>query len=163
MCNHLAADNADDRRPNMSQDLIEREVLIEASRERVWAVLTEAEHIAGWFGDTAEMDLRPGGKAAFGWTEHGTHQAIVDRVEPPSFLSYRWARDSGVEPAEGGSTLVEFTLTEVMAGTLLRVVETGFASLRGSEQDQDKAVQENTQGWQSELAELKEYAERPAP
>jgi hypothetical protein len=23
-------------------------------------------------------------------------------------------------------------------------------------------VQENTQGWQSELAELKEYAERPA-
>ncbi len=110
----------------------------------------------------AEMDLRPGGKAAFGWSEHGTHHAVIDRVEPPSFLSYRWARAAGVEPAEGGSTLVEFTLTEVFAGTLLRVVETGFASLHGSAADQDEAVQQNTDGWQSELAELKEYAERPA-
>jgi uncharacterized protein YndB with AHSA1/START domain len=146
----------------MAQDLIEREVLIEASRERVWQVLTDPNHIAGWFGDKAEMDLRPGGKAAFGWTEHGTHHAVIDRLEEPSFLSYRWARDTGVEPAAGGSTLVEFTLTEVFAGTLLRVVETGFASLHVSEPEQDKARQENTDGWQSELAELKEYAERPA-
>jgi uncharacterized protein YndB with AHSA1/START domain len=146
----------------MGENWIEREVLIEASRQRVWAVLTEAGHVAAWFGDSATMDLRPGGKAAFGWTEHGTHHAIVERVEPPSFFSYRWARDAGAEPAEGNSTLVEFTLTEVFAGTLLRVVETGFASLHGSAEAQDKAVQENTQGWASELAELKEYAERPA-
>jgi uncharacterized protein YndB with AHSA1/START domain len=146
----------------MLQDVIEREIIIEASRERVWAVLTDPQHIAGWFGDMAEMDLRPGGKAAFGWTEHGTHRAVIDRVEEPAFLSYRWARDTDVEPAEGGSTLVEFTLTEIFAGTLLRVVETGFASLHGSAEDQDKAVQQNTEGWQAELAELKEYAERPA-
>ena len=56
---------------------------------------------------------------------------------------------------------MEFTLTEVFAGTLLRVVETGFASLHGSAAEQDKAAQDNTQGWISELAELKEYAERP--
>lgn len=146
----------------MLQDLIEREVLIEASRERVWAVLTDPKHIAGWFGDKAEMDLRPGGKAAFGWSEHGTFHAVVQRAEPPGFLSYRWARDVDTEPAEGNSTLVEFSLTEIFAGTLLRVVETGFASLHASEAEQDKAVQENTEGWQSELTELKEYAERPA-
>jgi uncharacterized protein YndB with AHSA1/START domain len=146
----------------MGENWIEREVLIEASRQRVWAVLTEAGHVASWFGDSATVDLRPGGKAAFGWTEHGTHHAIVERVEPPSFLSYRWARDAGAEPAEGNSTLVEFTLTEVFAGTLLRLVETGFDSLHGSAAEQDKAVQENTDGWTSELAELKEYAERPA-
>jgi uncharacterized protein YndB with AHSA1/START domain len=144
----------------MSHDMIEREVLIEASRERVWAVLTEPEHVAGWFGDKAELDLQPGGKAAFGWREHGTHHAVIDRVEPPGFLSYRWARDADTEPAEGKATLVEFTLTEVFAGTLLRVVETGFASLHVSEPEQDKAAQENTEGWMSELAELKEYAER---
>ena len=146
----------------MPQDWIEREVLIEASRERVWAVLTDPQHIASWFGDTAEMDLRPGGKAAFGWTEHGT----APRRRRP-----RGAARPAVLPLgsrhrcrarQGGATLVEFTLTEIFAGTLLRVVETGFASLHGSEQDQDQAVQENTEGWQSELAELKEYAERPA-
>jgi len=146
----------------MAEDWIEREILIEASRERVWAVLTDPKHVASWFGDSAEIDLRPGGKAAFGWSEHGTHHAIVQRVEPPELFSYRWARDTGVEPAEGSSTLVEFTLTEVFAGTLLRVVETGFASLHGGAEEQDKAVRENTEGWTSELAELKEYAERPA-
>ena len=84
------------------------------------------------------------------------------RVEPPSVFSYRWARDTDTEPGDGNSTLVEFTLTEVFAGTLLRVVETGFASLHVSDHEQDKAVQENTDGWIAELAELKEYAERPA-
>ncbi len=40
----------------MAHDVIEREVLIEASRERVWAVLTEPHHVAGWFGYNAEQD-----------------------------------------------------------------------------------------------------------
>ena len=147
----------------MAQDWIEREVLIDASRERVWAVLTEPGHVARWFGNTAELDLRPGGKAAFGWTEDGVFQAVVERVDPPSVFSYRWAREAGSEPGTGTSTLVEFTLTEVPAGTLLRVVETGFASLAVSAADQATAAEENTQGWTDELAELKQYAERPAP
>ncbi len=146
----------------MSQDLIEREILIEASRERVWAVLTESQHVKGWFSDSAEIDLRPGGKAAFGWAEHGTHLAVIERVDEPNFFSYRWSRDTSVKPAEGSSTLVEFTLTEIPTGTLLRVVETGFASLHGTAAEQDKALQENTEGWTCELAELKEYAESPA-
>jgi uncharacterized protein YndB with AHSA1/START domain len=144
----------------MSQDLIEREILIDASRERVWAVLTESRHVKGWFGDSAQIDLRPGGRAAFGWAEHGTHLAVIERVDEPSFFSYRWARDTGIEPAQGTSTLVEFTLTEVPTGTLLRVVETGFASLHGTAAEQEEALKQNTEGWISELAELKEYAER---
>jgi uncharacterized protein YndB with AHSA1/START domain len=143
-------------------DWIEREIMIDASRERVWAVLTEPKHVAGWFGDSAEIDLRPGGKAAFGWTEHGTHLAVIERVDEPNLFSYRWARGTDSEPATGTSTLVEFTLTEVPTGTLLRVVETGFASLHGGADEQEQAVKENTEGWTSELAELKEYAERPA-
>lgn len=147
----------------MVEDLIQREIVIEASRDRVWAVLTEAKHIAGWFGDaSAEVDLWPGGKAAFSWKEHGTHRAIVQQAEPPEFFSYRWARGTDVEPAEGTSTLVEFTLTEVPAGTLLRVVETGFASLHASPAEQAQAATENIQGWTAELAELKEYAEQSA-
>ncbi len=44
------------------------------------------------------------------------------------------------------------TLTEITAGTLLRVIETGFASLHGTAEEQDKAVEENTEGWTSERA-----------
>jgi uncharacterized protein YndB with AHSA1/START domain len=145
----------------MAEDWVEREVLIEASRDQVWAVLTEAEHVAQWFGDSAKIDLRPGGKAEFGWAARGIGHAVIERVEPPALLSYRWALSPGTEPAEEQSTHVEFTLTETFAGTLLRVVETGFASLRRGEEDQDKVAREHTEGWSAELADFKEYAERP--
>ncbi len=144
----------------MAHDWIEREVVIDASRERVWAVLTEAEHVARWFGDAAAIDRRPGGRARFGWTGDGVFEAIVERVEPPSAFAFRWARDPGVEPGEGTATQVEFTLTEVPLGTLLRVVETGFAGLYVSDADQANAAEANMQGWTEELAQLKEYAER---
>jgi uncharacterized protein YndB with AHSA1/START domain len=145
----------------MPQDWIEREVLIEASRERVWTVLTDARQVAGWFGEFAEIDLRPGGRAAFGWAPGSVYAAVIQRVEQPSAFAYRLARVPGAEPGEGNSTMIEFTLTEVFAGTLVRLVETGFASLHATEQEQDKAVQENTDRWIAEFAELKDYAERP--
>jgi uncharacterized protein YndB with AHSA1/START domain len=144
----------------MATDRVEREIIINAPQERVWAVLTEADHVARWFGDSAEVDLRPGGKMIFGWKEHGNHHARVERVEPPGFFSYRWARSAGIEPAPGNSTLVEFTLIPEGSATRLRVVETGFASLDGSEEDRGTAVKQNTEGWISELGELQEYAER---
>jgi uncharacterized protein YndB with AHSA1/START domain len=96
----------------------------------------------------------------FGWKEHGNHHALVERVEPPGFFSYRWARAVGAEPAAGNSTLVEFTLTPDGPDTRLRVVETGFATLDASEEEKGTAVKENTEGWISELGELRQYAER---
>jgi uncharacterized protein YndB with AHSA1/START domain len=144
----------------MAEDWIERDVVIDASRERVWDVLTQARHVECWFGASAEIDLRPGGQASFGWQEQGVFQAVVERVEPPAVFSYRWARDTGIQPELGTPTLVEFTLTEVPVGTLLRVVETGFASLMASPAEQARAVRANRQGWIDELAQLKEYAER---
>jgi uncharacterized protein YndB with AHSA1/START domain len=146
----------------MATDRIEREIVINASQNRVWAVLTEADHVTGWFGDLAEVDLRPGGKMVFGWKESGNHHARVERVEPQGFFSYRWARATGVEPVAGNSTLVEFTLTPDGPRTRLRVVETGFASLDVSEQEKGNAVRENTEGWISELGELQDYAKRLA-
>ena len=144
----------------MAQDWIERDVIIDASRERVWEVLTSARDVGHWFGASAQIDLRPGGHAQFGWRDQAMFQAIVERVERPSAFSYRWARDAGSDPGTGTGTLVEFTLTEVPLGTLLRVVETGFASLNLSEAEQGKAAEGNRRGWTDELAQLKEYAER---
>lgn len=160
MCNHLIADLKPMKGCGMAQDRIDREILIEAPRERVWSVLTEAKHVAEWFGDSAEIDLTPGGQASFGWSQHGRHQAVVVRVDPPSFFSYRWARKTDVPPEAGEATLVEFTLIEDGAATLLRVVETGFASLNATEEERAQSAQENTKGWTSELGELKEYAEQ---
>jgi uncharacterized protein YndB with AHSA1/START domain len=145
----------------MGQDWIDREIIIDASPERVWDVLTEAGHLTGWFGDSAEIDLRPGGTATFGWAEHGIFLAVIERVEPPAEMSFRWARAAGTEPGDGTSTLVEFTVTEIPVGTLLRVVESGFASLHVSPDARAAAAERSSKGWTDELAELKDYAERP--
>lgn len=144
----------------MAADRIEREIIISAPQDRVWAVLTQAEHVANWFGDSAEVDLRPGGKMVFGWKEYGNHYAVVEQVEPPGFFSYRWGHGAEVEPAPGNSTLVEFTLIPDGARTRLRVVETGFAGLEGTDEERATAVKENIEGWAAELGELQTYAEQ---
>ncbi len=145
----------------MGQDWIEREIIVDASPDRVWTVLTEAEPVASWFGDAAALHLQPGGRASFGRTGQGDFWTVIEHVAPPTVLSYRWAREPGAEPGVGTSTLVEFTLTETPVGTLLRVVESGFDSLNVSPDAQVKAAADSSQGWIDGLAQLKDYAERP--
>ncbi len=117
----------------MLSDQIERETVIGAPVERVWALITEAEHLGRWFGDAgAEIDLRPGGAIVLRWSEHGANRGEVVAVEPPNRFAYRWApfKDpAGEQPVEGNSTLVEFSLQPEGEGTRLRVTESGFASL----------------------------------
>ena len=150
----------------MVPDQIERETLINAPVERVWALITEAEHLGRWFGDAgAEIELRPGGAMALRWTEYGTTRGRVVAVEPHARFSYRWApfKDpSGDEPGEGNSTLVEFTLRPEGDGTRLRVVESGFASLATSEEQRASNHEGNTKGWEFETGELREYAHKVA-
>ena len=67
----------------------EREILVAAPVEVVWAVVTEAEHISGWFSDAVELDLRPGGAARLRWDGSGTFHGRVERVERPHFFSFR--------------------------------------------------------------------------
>ena len=150
----------------MVPDQIERETVINAPVERVWQLVTEAEHLGRWFGDAgAEIDLRPGGAIALRWTGHGTSRGRVVAVEPHTRFSYRWApyKDlAGDEPVEGNSTLVEFTLQREGDATRLRVVESGFASLGGSEEERAESFNGNTEGWERETDELREYAEKAA-
>lgn len=147
-------------------DQIEREVAIEAPVERVWALLTEAEHVGTWFADAgAEIDLRPGGALVMRWAEHGTARGRIERVEPQRLLSLRWApfqEPGGAEPIEGNSTLVEFTLAAEGDRTRLRVVESGFAALACSDEQKLEHLEGNTEGWSIELGHLVEHAGRVA-
>jgi uncharacterized protein YndB with AHSA1/START domain len=143
-------------------DSIEREVVIDAPVDRVWKLVTEAEHLGRWFGDAgAEVDLRPGGAMELRWAQHRASRGRVEAVEPPRLFVFRWAPyedPSGVDPTDDNSTRVEFTLTEEGDGTRLRVVESGFESLVTSEEQRQKNLEDNTEGWRLELAELQDYA-----
>ncbi len=146
----------------MSEDRIEREVLIEAPVERVWALITQAEHLGTWFGDAgADIELREGGDLELRWEEHGTSRGRVERVEEPRAFAFRWApfKDpAGDEPVDGNSTLVEFTLAAEGNGTRLHLVETGFAGLDASPDQQARNHESNSRGWSFELGELADYA-----
>jgi uncharacterized protein YndB with AHSA1/START domain len=142
----------------MVADRIEQEILIEAPPEVVWDLVTDPEHVGAWFGDAAEIDLREGGDASLTWDSHGTFLARVEKVDPPRFFSFRWARPADTPPAEGNSTLVEFSLRAEGSGTVLNVVESGFPTLAVSDEEKAKYAAENTEGWQVELGHLRDYA-----
>lgn len=138
----------------MAPDRVEREILIDAPLDVVWAVVTEPEHLDRWFSDSAAIDLRPGGEMTLSWERHSEHWR-VERVDPPHFVSFRWLR--GSELREDNSTLVEFSLTAEGDSTRLRVVESGFRRLEGSDEENTKDAEEHERGWELELGELREY------
>jgi uncharacterized protein YndB with AHSA1/START domain len=147
-------------------DSIEREVVIDAPVDRVWELVTRAEHLGRWFGDAgADVDLRPGGAMELRWSEHGASRGLVEAVEPPRLFAFRWApfKDpGGAEPSDDNSTRVEFTLSEEGDGTRLRVVESGFDALATSEEQRRRNHEGNTEGWRLELGELQTYATKVA-
>ncbi len=105
---------------------ITRSIDINAPADKVWAAITEPDLIAQWFGETCEFDPTPGEPARSAGPQHGTFRVVVEHVDPPKTLIYRWARESDVDPVPGNSTVVRFDLTEVAGGTRLTLLETGF-------------------------------------
>lgn len=133
---------------------ITRSIDIKAPVAKVWATITEPELIAQWFGDSAEFEAKPGARGAFGWQQHGgAFHLVVEHVDEPKTLVYRWAREFGVDPAPGNSTVVRFDLTEIAGGTRLELLETGFEEL----DDPQGARSGNVEGWSAELGELVEF------
>jgi uncharacterized protein YndB with AHSA1/START domain len=134
----------------MSFDSIEREVVIDAPLDTVWSIVTEPQNIARWFADYAEVDLRPGGDLLFRFESGVDGRGTVEKVEPPHRFSFRWISpepERDMAAAQGHYTTVEFSLAAQGEGTLLRVVETGFAALEGTEAENAALAERHTGGW----------------
>jgi uncharacterized protein YndB with AHSA1/START domain len=130
-------------------DEIRKELTIQATRQDVWAALTEPEQLTRWFPTKgAVVDLRPGGQLSLEWDDM-TATGIFDEIDPPNRLVFRWHPAGDDHP----STSVEFTLADAEDddATLLTVVERGFAQLPPEARDG------NVEGWTSELQELVDY------
>ena len=146
----------------MTEDRIERELLISAPIARVWAALTEPEHLAHWFsqGGPAEVDLRPGGVMLLNHGEHGVFPTRIVKVDPPHYLSYRWASAFPEQEAtDANSTLVEFTLIPDGESTRVKLLESGFASLVIPSDRPGATYESHSAGWPGALGGLQTYAE----
>jgi uncharacterized protein YndB with AHSA1/START domain len=145
----------------MSEDRIERDTLIAASLERVWSLVAEPGF---WVADEASLAgtvAREGESMVAKNPNLGEVSVRVEKVEPPTYVAYRWASAfPGEELREDNSTLVEFTLSTEGGKTRLRVVESGFAALSTSEELRDKAIRFNTSGWSQVFDAFKTRAEQ---
>jgi uncharacterized protein YndB with AHSA1/START domain len=136
-------------------DRIVRTVEITKPPARVWAALTTPEGLSAWFGETATIDLRPGGAASMTWSSGDRADMRIERIEEPAVFGFTW-HIAGLPADDPRRTYVEFTLEpHGDNGTRLTVIESGFAQLPDSEYH--KAFEGNTGGWASELDELVAY------
>jgi uncharacterized protein YndB with AHSA1/START domain len=140
-------------------DRIEREILIDAPVETVWRLVSEP---GWWIGDgdrsghvvTREEDL-----VVVDDPRYGRFPVLPVSTDAPRHVSFRSAYP-GEDPREVATTLVEFFLAEKDGGTLLRVVESGFASLDVPAERRAKQVEDNTGGWEFQLGVAKRDSER---
>jgi uncharacterized protein YndB with AHSA1/START domain len=142
----------------MADDTIEREILIEAPVEVVWRVLTEPEHLQGWFSDKADLDLRPGGAGRVTFDNRPEGRLVdvsvqVESVEPPRRFAFRWDHPAGAEAGPSNSLHVEFTLSSEGEGTRLKLVEAGF-----EQSGREGKIESHRQGWATLLPKLLDYA-----
>jgi uncharacterized protein YndB with AHSA1/START domain len=149
----------------MPADRIEREIDIDAPIEVVWTVITEPEHINGWFTDSAELDVRPGAEGRFGWEASATNRKMavnvrVERVDPPHFFSFRWEYPDGEEPTEANAPLVEFSLEARGDSTRLRLVESGLEKIARSDEEREAYFASHSSGWPRIAERLSDYARK---
>jgi uncharacterized protein YndB with AHSA1/START domain len=146
----------------LAADSVEREILIGASPEVVWGVITEPEQISRWFSDEAEVEGRAGADGTLTWRPGGrggdaTVPIRVVEAEPFRRFSFRWNHPEGAGPDEGNSALVQFSLIEEADGTRLRVVESGIDAVTRDEEGKARYLEEHERGWERHLGEMLDY------
>ncbi|MHB8637756.1 MAG: SRPBCC family protein [Fimbriimonadaceae bacterium] len=141
------------------QDTIEREITVRAPKERVFNAITDPKQIVAWFPDAIEGSLEPEARPIFDFGDGGKFQIYVVAVEPYDYFAYRWV-PGGCDSSSGflgdvlahPNTLVEFRLHESPTGVLVKMKESGFASLPA--EFAEKAIKDNSGGWDYMMARL---------
>lgn len=137
---------------------IERSIVINAPRERVWRALSNAEEFGTWFGANLQgQTFTPGqrarGKITICGHEHAWFDVVVEHIKPQDLFSFRW-HPYAIDPAEHYTkeepTLVTFTLKDAPGNvTLLTVVESGFDNVPPHRRLE--AFRMNSHGWEVQI------------
>ncbi|HVK73703.1 MAG TPA: SRPBCC domain-containing protein [Kofleriaceae bacterium] len=148
------------------RDHVEREIVIRAPIERAFAALTDPALYPTWGPERVEGILAAGERPIldFGAGGGGKVAVYVVAVEAPRYFAYRWKQGETDparlldDPLAGPNTLVEFHLETIEAGTRVRVVESGLASLPGLPGvDRDTAIEHMGEGWRLMLGGLARF------
>ncbi|MGH8238661.1 MAG: SRPBCC family protein [Steroidobacteraceae bacterium] len=146
-----------------STDRIERKILLQAPRARVWRALATAAEFGSWFGVSLQDQSFAPGQRTQGRITHPDYQHIVfevwiERMEPQRLLSWRWHPapvEKGVDYSTEPTTLVTFELQDADGGTLLSVVESGFDNVPPHRRL--AAFRMNSAGWDEQMKRIEKH------
>jgi uncharacterized protein YndB with AHSA1/START domain len=154
-------------------DRIEKKIVLNAPRARVWKALTDAADFGRWFGVRFDRPFSPGAvlrgvvvpttvdaeiakhQEPFAGT---SFEITIDRVEPERLFSFRWhpyVVEPGSDYSKVPTTLVVFELEDAPGGILLTVTESGFD--RVPLDRRAKAFTENEEGWRMQMTLIQKY------
>jgi len=148
-------------------DKIEKQIVLNATRARVWRAVSDANEFGAWFGVKLEGAFREGesikGNITHPGYEHVKWEMVIERIEPERLFSFRWhpyAGDPDFDYSDEPMTLIEFRLEATDAGTELTVVESGFDKL--PESRRKEAFIRNENGWEAQMKSIASYVEGAA-
>jgi uncharacterized protein YndB with AHSA1/START domain len=146
-------------------DRIEKSVELKAPVSRVWRALTDHHEFGSWFRVKLDGPFVPGrtvrGQITYPGYEHLKWEAVVQKMESERLFSFTWhpyAIDPNQDYSSEVPTLVEFTLEKIAAGTLLRVVESGFDKL--PDKRRLEAFRMNEGGWGEQMKNIAQHVEQ---
>ncbi|MGF7124899.1 MULTISPECIES: ATPase [unclassified Rhodococcus (in: high G+C Gram-positive bacteria)] len=139
-------------------DRIEREIAIDAPAARVWKLVSEP----GWYINDEQIVPhrveRRGDLDVVHDPDHGAFAFATMELDEPRYAAFRWLTD--VDAPDGPSTLVEFRIEETSpTSVVLRVAESGFASLPESAEERRSRYDSHVEGWRAEMALAKRHTE----
>ena len=146
-------------------DRIEKEIVIDAPREKVWRALTDAKQFGAWFGVEISGTFEPGarieGRILHEKWAHVPFVIDIDRVNTGALLAWRWANPDPAAPidlSKEPTSYVTFELSDAPGGgTRLKVIESGLDALPPARRA--SVFRDNTNGWTSQMQNIRKYVE----
>jgi len=113
----------------MEKLIVERTVLIDAPRQRVWQAITGPAQLKQWYAPGCSWEipaLQTGATVKFHNTDTDIQLATIEELEPLHRFTLRWELD----PAHPGITLLNSFVVDVEGdNTLVTVSQAGYESL----------------------------------
>jgi uncharacterized protein YndB with AHSA1/START domain len=140
------------------QNVIKKEIKINAPKQRVYEALTNKEQIVKWFPTAVEGNIEAGERPIFDFGEYGKNQLYIVATNPYEYFAYKWIPGSSHflgDVFSKAHTLVEFYIEETDGVSTLTLTESGFSDL--PVELAEKALSDNTGGWEYMLGRLEKY------
>jgi uncharacterized protein YndB with AHSA1/START domain len=136
---------------------VERSVLIDAPRERVWQAITDPAQLKQWYAPGCPWEiptLEAGATVEFHNTASDIQLATIEELELLHRLTLRWQLD----PAHPGITLLNsFVLEEENGNTRVTVSQAGYESLPDGMREEQ--LRQDANAYTAIAESLKSYVE----